>query len=346
MTQKLVDSNYFDFAGQYDVGRRRSTAPTRRAGCSIPALSPGADDELPRDPDLHRVRDVVWRRQECRRPGRRHVSTSSTCREGRRSTTSGSTRAATASVPITSWATTLSIRRPAARKSRSPAMPIDCANGSADELSTLASHEIIETATDPNVVMGWIDNSKFDLTEPHAALHRGRGRGHLRVHAATCRPDPVRLDNGIMVATTGRTRTTPACRSRRPTSQVTKTDSPDPVNRGRAAVLHADGHEPRAERRARRLGQGHAAFAGRVRHRRPRGLHRGRRARSPATRKVLNGRPRRRHQGPRQGQRGLEAGHRRDHQLGRDRERQGEDPDTANNKATASDDRRGRRDLR
>ena len=28
-------------------------------------------------------------------------------------------------------------------------VPIDCANGSADELSTLASHEIIETATDP-----------------------------------------------------------------------------------------------------------------------------------------------------------------------------------------------------
>jgi len=43
-------------------------------------------------------------------------------------------------------------------------VPIDCAHDDPDQLSVLASHEIIEGSTDPNVVMGWIDNSKFDIT--------------------------------------------------------------------------------------------------------------------------------------------------------------------------------------
>ena len=152
-------------------------------------------------------------------------------------------------------------------------MPIDCANGSADELSTLASHEIIETATDPNVVMGWIDNSKFDLlnltplfTEGEAADICGTG---------DVPTDPVRLDNGIMVATYWSNADNACVPFPTADLEVTKTDSPDPVIAGEQLyyTLTVTNHGPNDVPDASLDGQ--AAVAGRVRHRRPRRLHRG-----------------------------------------------------------------------
>lgn len=79
------------------------------------------------------------------------------------------------------------------------AIPIDCAEGSADELSELASHEIIEAATDPNVVLGWIDNSKFDITNIQPLFTEGEAADICSSVGDVPTP-PVRLDNGVMVA--------------------------------------------------------------------------------------------------------------------------------------------------
>jgi hypothetical protein len=42
-------------------------------------------------------------------------------------------------------------------------VPADCASGTMSGISRLASHEIIEGATDPIFGLGWIDNSVFDI---------------------------------------------------------------------------------------------------------------------------------------------------------------------------------------
>ena len=108
MTQKLVDSNFFDFAGQYDVGHASFDGSDTSGGIFNPCSSaPGSTtnflDILASSSARRR-----WRRRECRRRPRGRsaatTSTSSTSRRGRRSTTSGSTTAATASARTTSWA--------------------------------------------------------------------------------------------------------------------------------------------------------------------------------------------------------------------------------------------------
>ena len=163
------------------------------------------------------------------------------------------------------------------RKFAFAVVPLDCAHGSADELSTLVSHEVIEAATDPNVVLGWIDNSKFDITNLHTALHRGRGGGHLRAgrRRRADRP-PVRLDGG----TSGRhvlvERRQRLCADsdRRPGAH--EDGQPRSGQRGRPALLHLD--------RSPNNGPNDVPDAsvtdtlpagGHVRDRRPRNLHRG-----------------------------------------------------------------------
>lgn len=42
-------------------------------------------------------------------------------------------------------------------------VPADCASGTLSGISALASHEIVEGATDPIFGLGWIDNSAFDI---------------------------------------------------------------------------------------------------------------------------------------------------------------------------------------
>ena len=172
--------------------------------------------------------------------------------------------------------------------------------------------------------MGWIDNSKFDLTNLQPLFTEGEaadicehGRRADRSRASRQR------DSGrdVLVQRGQRLRAVP---DGRPGDH--EDGQPRSRDRRRAAVLHADRHEPRTERRARRLGHGHAPVAGRVRDRRSRNLHRG--ADGHADLQLRKGRERsdldRRHQGHGQGQRGLECRSPvRDDQLGRGRERQG-----------------------
>jgi uncharacterized repeat protein (TIGR01451 family) len=78
-------------------------------------------------------------------------------------------------------------------------VPIDCANNDPDQLSVLASHEIIEASTDPNVGMGWIDDSKFDIGDLTPLLTTGEA-SDICEGIGDVPTDPVRLDGGIMVA--------------------------------------------------------------------------------------------------------------------------------------------------
>ena len=227
MTTKLVQSNYFDFAGQYGVGGASFDGSDTSGGILNPCpSSPGAVTNfldilffincetslaptgVP-SPDGNSLYVVYLPRgttidnfginQSCSSFGAYHFM-------GTTLTLTGGAQVAFAAVPI------------------------DCANGSADELSTLASHEIIETATDPNVVMGWIDNSKFDITNLTPLFTEGEaadicGTGDVPT-------DPVRLDNGIMVATYWSNADNACVPFPTADLEVAKTDSPDPVNAG------------------------------------------------------------------------------------------------------------------
>jgi hypothetical protein len=80
-------------------------------------------------------------------------------------------------------------------------IPLDCAHGTADGLSELVSHEVIEASTDPNVVMGWIDNSKFSLTNIQPLFTEGEAADICEQGVGDAATPPVRLDNGLLVAT-------------------------------------------------------------------------------------------------------------------------------------------------
>jgi uncharacterized repeat protein (TIGR01451 family) len=111
------------------------------------------------------------------------------------------------------------------------AIPIDCADGSRDELSELASHELIEAATDPNVVLGWIDNSKFELTDIQPLFTEGEAADICSSVGDVPTP-PVRLDNGVMVATYWSNADNACVPFPKADLAITKTDSPDPVHAG------------------------------------------------------------------------------------------------------------------
>lgn len=80
-------------------------------------------------------------------------------------------------------------------------IPLDCANGTADGLSELVSHEVIEASTDPNVVLGWIDNSKFSLTDIQPLFTEGEAADICEPGVGDVPTPAVRLDNGLLVAT-------------------------------------------------------------------------------------------------------------------------------------------------
>jgi uncharacterized repeat protein (TIGR01451 family) len=228
MTKKLVQSNYFSFAGQYDVGGASFDGSNTSGGffnpcpsdpgstvdfvsilffieCETASLAPSGvpspDGDslyvvyLPKGTTI----DNFGFNHSCDSFGAYHFM-------GITLTFLGGAQLAFAVVPL------------------------DCAHDSADQLSELASHEIIEASTDPNVVMGWIDNSKFDLlnltplfTEGEAADICGTG---------DVPTDPVRLDNGIMVATYWSNADNACVPFPTADLEVTKTDSPDPVIAG------------------------------------------------------------------------------------------------------------------
>jgi uncharacterized repeat protein (TIGR01451 family) len=227
MTKKLVESEYFDFAGQYDVGAAEFDDSNTSGGLLNPCPdTPGAVTNFleilffiecetsaaptgvpsPDGDSLYMVYlpegttiDNFGFNQSCDSFGAYHFM-------GTTLTLTGGAQVAFAAVPL------------------------DCANGSADELSTLVSHEIIETATDPNVVMGWIDNSKFDITNLQPLFTEGEaadicGTGDVPT-------PPVRLDNGIMVSTYWSNEDNACVPFPKADLAITKTDSPDPVDAG------------------------------------------------------------------------------------------------------------------
>jgi hypothetical protein len=51
--------------------------------------------------------------------------------------------------------------------------PIDCAGGTAVSAVQVLSHELVESATDPLIGLGWIKNSNFKLRDPFGVLHTG-----------------------------------------------------------------------------------------------------------------------------------------------------------------------------
>jgi uncharacterized repeat protein (TIGR01451 family) len=111
-------------------------------------------------------------------------------------------------------------------------IPLDCAHGSADELSTLVSHEVIEAATDPNVVLGWIDNSKFDITNLQPLFTQGEASDICEPGVGDAPAPPVRLDGGLLVATYWSNADNGCVPIPTADLALTKTDSPDPVNAG------------------------------------------------------------------------------------------------------------------
>ena len=111
------------------------------------------------------------------------------------------------------------------------AIPLDCANGDPDQLSELVSHEVIEAATDPNVVMGWIDNSKFDLTNLTPLFTAGEA-ADICSGVGDEPTDPVRLDSGIMVDTYWSNADNACVPFPTADLEITKSDSPDPAIAG------------------------------------------------------------------------------------------------------------------
>jgi hypothetical protein len=80
------------------------------------------------------------------------------------------------------------------------ALPVTCAHGSFDELTSLSSHEMIEAATDPNFGAGWIDLSTFDFGALDHIAKAGEAADICEEGVGAAAESPVRLNNGIMVA--------------------------------------------------------------------------------------------------------------------------------------------------
>jgi uncharacterized repeat protein (TIGR01451 family) len=229
MTKKLTESNYFSFAGQYGVGSATFDGSDTSGGILNPCPgTPGSTTDFvsilffiecetslaptgvpsPGDNSLYVVYlprgttiDNFGINKSCDSFGAYHFM-------GITLTLLGGAQLAFAVVPL------------------------DCAHGSADQLAELASHEIIEASTDPNVVMGWIDNSKFDLGNLTPLFTEGEASDICEPGVGDVPTDPVRLDSGIMVATYWSNADNACVPFPTADLELTKTDSPDPVNAG------------------------------------------------------------------------------------------------------------------
>jgi uncharacterized repeat protein (TIGR01451 family) len=233
MTQKLVDSNYFDFAGQYDVGHASFDGSDTAGGILNPCSSdPGSTTNFV---------DILFF-IECE---------TSLAPTGVPSPTAGPFGGNDLYVVYLPKGTTIdnfginkscdgfgayhflgtTLTLLGGAQVTFAAIPLDCANNDPDQLSELVSHEVIEAATDPNVVMGWIDNSKFDLTNLTPLFTEGEA-ADICESIGDEPADPVRLDSGILVAPYW-SNADDACVPF-PTAdlEVTKSDSPDPVIAG------------------------------------------------------------------------------------------------------------------
>ena len=83
-------------------------------------------------------------------------------------------------------------------------VPIDCTTvgtpppAPQDGVSILATHEIVETATDPIIVTGWIDNNKLGFNTD--ILTKGEAADICEDGVGDAGTPPVRLSDGLMVA--------------------------------------------------------------------------------------------------------------------------------------------------
>jgi hypothetical protein len=77
-------------------------------------------------------------------------------------------------------------------------VPAACASGSLDNLTELATHEIIEASTDPIVLTGWIDNSTIGFNAD--VLKKGEAADICEPGEGAVPTPPVRLTDGLLVA--------------------------------------------------------------------------------------------------------------------------------------------------
>ena len=232
MTQKLVDSNFFDFAGQYDVGHASFDGSDTAGGILNPCSSnPGSTTNFI---------DILFF-AECE---------TSLAPTGVPSPTAGPFGGNDLYVVYLPVGTTIdnivnhscdgfgayhfmgvTLTLLGGAQVTFAAIPLDCAKGDPAKLSELVSHEVIEAATDPNIGMGWIDNSKFDITNITPLLTEGEA-ADICSGVGDVPTDPVRLDSGIMVDTYWSNADNACVPFPTADLAVTKTDSPDPVNAG------------------------------------------------------------------------------------------------------------------
>ena len=232
MTQKLVDSNFFDFAGQYDVGHASFDGSDTAGGILNPCSSnPGSTTNFI---------DILFF-IECE---------TSLAPTGVPSPTAGPFGGNDLYVVYLPVGTTIdnivnhscdgfgayhfmgvTLTLLGGAQVTFAAIPLDCAKGDPAKLSELVSHEVIEAATDPNIAMGWIDNSKFDITNITPLLTEGEA-ADICSGVGDMPTDPVRLDSGIMVDTYWSNADNACVPFPTADLELTKTDSPDPVNAG------------------------------------------------------------------------------------------------------------------
>jgi hypothetical protein len=207
-TRKLVSDGYFDAAGQYGVHDASFTGSDGQARiCPSPIVDgvtafgaiiawmvcetsaspipfttltgiPGADDNtlyvvyLPVDAQVNDL-DLV---KSCENFAAYHFN---------------------ADTP--SWDTFLHVPFVHNRDMVFAVIPAQCARGSFDSLTALASHEIIEAATDPDIAKGWIDDSQLDFSGD--ILKKGEASDICEPNEGDEATPPVVMPDGLLVST-------------------------------------------------------------------------------------------------------------------------------------------------
>jgi hypothetical protein len=77
-------------------------------------------------------------------------------------------------------------------------VPAECAHGSFDSLTALASHEIIEAATDPDIGKGWIDDSQLIFNGD--ILKKGEASDICELNEGDFGMPPVQMPGGLLVS--------------------------------------------------------------------------------------------------------------------------------------------------
>jgi hypothetical protein len=200
-TQQLVNSNYFDGAAQYGVGGASfdGSHPDASA-CGSPGGSedflgiwgfiscevqlPGTGVPFP-DTDGNSIYNV-WLPRD--------TDVGNNCSDF------GAYHFFSAALTIKIVFTPLPIPIPVVQQYAFTALPVKCARGTFDGLTSLASHEMVEAATDPNFGAGWIDLSTFDFGAIDHIAKAGEAADICEKNVGAAGESPVRLNSGLLVA--------------------------------------------------------------------------------------------------------------------------------------------------